>query len=128
MNGTVLYVEDNHDNVHLVQLLLKKRRPTVTLVVAANGTEGLRLARQTVPSFILLDRRLPDMLGNEVLRQLKAVPATATIPVVMLSGDSGGEADELLRLGADEFLTKPFEINQLLVIVDRYCDPPAADR
>jgi two-component system, cell cycle response regulator DivK len=121
MNNTVLYIEDNEDNIRLVERLLTKRRPGITLVVATNGQDGLRLARDTTPDLILLDRRLPDMLGNEVLSGLKAETGTAAIPVVVLSGDSAADqAAETLRLGAVDFLPKPFEFQQLLTIIDRF--------
>jgi CheY-like chemotaxis protein len=121
MTNTVLYVEDNDDNVRLVERLLNKRRPDIVLIVATSGLDGVRLAQHATPNLILLDRRLPDMLGDDVLRQLKATTATATIPVVMLSGDSGADrAAETLRLGAADFLSKPFELHQLLTIIDRF--------
>jgi CheY-like chemotaxis protein len=121
MNDTVLYVEDNDDNIVLVERILR-RRPEVELEVAKTGAEGLRLARDTAPNLILLDRRLPDMLGTEVLRQLKAAADTSAIPVVVLSGDSAADhADEVLHLGASEFLPKPFELSQFLAMIDRFC-------
>ena len=118
---TVLYVEDNDNNIRLVERLLR-RRPHIALVIAVNGTEGLRTARDALPTLILLDRRLPDMLGSEVLRQLKTSTATAAIPVVVISGDSGGaEAAEILRLGAEQFLAKPYDLHEFLAMVDRFC-------
>jgi CheY-like chemotaxis protein len=121
MTHTVLYVEDNEDNIMLVERILR-RRPEVGLEVAKTGAEGLRLAQDTAPDLILLDRRLPDMLGPEVLRQLKQAPDTSAIPVVVLSGDSAADhADEVLDLGASEFLPKPFELSQFLAMIDRFC-------
>jgi CheY-like chemotaxis protein len=128
MNNTVLYVEDNEDNIRLVERLLNRRRPGIALIVATNGQDGLRMAEDATPSLILLDRRLPDMLGNEVLRRLKAATGTAAIPVVMLSGDSAEEqAAETLRLGAVDFLPKPFEFAQLLTVIDRFSDQEPLD-
>jgi CheY-like chemotaxis protein len=124
MTQTVLYVEDNADNVYLVQTILK-RRPHLTLAVARNGRQGIKLAQESVPSLILLDRRLPDMLGEDVLSELKAADATAAIPVVMLSGDDPADhAATLAARGATEFLTKPFPIDRFLAILDRLCAAP----
>jgi len=121
MTNTVLYVEDNDTNIALVERILR-RRPGIELVTATTGDRGLQIAQAIEPSLILLDRRLPDMLGNEVLRRLKASDRSAAIPVVVLSGDSASEqATEILELGADEFLAKPFDVLQLLAIVDRFC-------
>jgi CheY-like chemotaxis protein len=117
----VLYVEDNPTNVQLVTRLLDQR-PEVDLVCTSTGEEGLRLAEAAQPALILLDRRLPDMSGEQVLQALKEVPATAAIPVVVISGDSGDDVvNELLGLGASDFLAKPFDMRQLLSVVDRFC-------
>jgi CheY-like chemotaxis protein len=121
MIHTVLYVEDSDVNVFLVEHILQER-PDVQLLAAPTAGEGLRLAEAHQPAVILLDRRLPDMNGGQLLRQLKASSTTAAIPVVMISGDSGMDmVDEFLALGASDFLEKPFKIDQLLSIVDRFC-------
>jgi CheY-like chemotaxis protein len=128
MTNTVLYVEDNDDNIRLVQRLLAKRRPDLTLIVAIDGEAGIQAARDSIPGLILLDRRLPDMLGDEVLRRLKAEAGTAAIPVVVLSGDSASEvAAETRNLGAADFLGKPFEFHELLTIIDRFSGPKPTD-
>jgi CheY-like chemotaxis protein len=121
MNDIVLYIDDNQDNILLVQRLLKRARPDVHLHTAMTGADGLRAATDIQPGLILLDNRLPDTSGEQVLRQLAASPATAAIPVIMLSGDSGQlTVNELLAAGAADFLPKPFDIHQLLAIIDRY--------
>jgi CheY-like chemotaxis protein len=121
MTDTVLYVEDNDLNIHLVARILQ-RRINIELVVATCGHQGLQRAHHAMPRLILLDRRLPDILGDEVLRQLKTSAITATIPVVMLSGDTDNDhTTELTRLGAAAFLPKPFDVHQLLASVDKFC-------
>jgi CheY-like chemotaxis protein len=117
----VLYVEDNATNVQLVERILDER-PGIQLLAAGTAAEGLRLAEAEKPALILLDRRLPDMAGEQVLRRLKESPSTAAIPVVVISGDSGRHAaDELLDLGASAFLAKPFDVEELLSVIDRFC-------
>ena len=119
MTRTVLYIEDDADNVFLVRHILK-RRPDLELAVARNGGEGLRLAREQLPAVILLDRRLPDMLGEDVLAQLKSADSTAAIPVVMLSGDDPADhAAAVMAGGAADFLAKPFPVERFLALVDR---------
>jgi CheY-like chemotaxis protein len=121
MTDTVLYVEDNDDNVRLVERILK-RRPHIDLVVARGGAEGVRVAQQAAPRVVLLDRRLPDVPGTEVLRRLKADGLTAGVPVVVLSGDSAADAErEVRELGAAGFMAKPFDIAELLRMIDQYC-------
>lgn len=118
---SVLYVEDDKTNIRLIERILRLR-PGVDLVVATGGQAGIDLAVDCAPSLILLDRRLPDILGDEVLRRLKASTSTSGIPVIMFSGDSGREhVDEFLRLGAAGFLAKPISVADFLGVVDRYC-------
>jgi two-component system, cell cycle response regulator DivK len=120
MTDVVLYIEDNADNIRLVQRLLR-RRGEIELQTAATGREGVQSAVDLQPRLILLDNRLPDAAGKDVLRQLRASEATAAIPVVIVSGDSGGQiADELLAEGAAGFLAKPFDIHQFLAMIDSY--------
>ena len=121
MNGTVLYIDDSQDNILVVQRLLRRARPDIRLYTASTGGDGIQAAADTGPALILLDNRLPDTNGEQVLRKLTADPATAAIPVIILSGDSGRQTvRELLAAGAADFLAKPFDIHQLLTLIERY--------
>jgi CheY-like chemotaxis protein len=93
VNHVMLYIEDDDNNISLMKALLK-RRPQIELLVATNGRDGIRAAIDSQPALILLDNRLPDATGSEILAELAAAPATAAIPVVILSSD----ADELIAL------------------------------
>jgi CheY-like chemotaxis protein len=119
MNHAMLYIEDNEDNIALVEALLK-RRPHIELHVAMNGRDGVQTAIGKRPGLILLDNRFPGTTGGEILRELASAPATARIPVVVLSSDSGEIIDELLASGAAEAVPKPFDIHQFMAIIDRY--------
>jgi CheY-like chemotaxis protein len=127
VNHALLYIEDDESNIALVEAVLR-RRPHIELHVARNGRDGVRAATGTRPGLILLDNRLPDATGREILRELTSTPATARIPVVVLSSDSGDLIDELLAHGATESVPKPFDINQFMSIIDRYLpgDPELA--
>jgi CheY-like chemotaxis protein len=121
MNGIVLYIDDDEDNIFLLRRLFERKRPDIDLRTAMTGHDGVRVAIDDQPALILLDNRLPDASGEQVLRRLAAAPATAAIPIVILSGDSNpATVDELLAAGAADFLGKPFEAHQLLAIIDRY--------
>ena len=121
MNGVMLYIDDSEDNVFLLQRLFKRKYPGIQLHTAMTGRDGIRAAIDGQPALILLDNRLPDVNGQQVMRQLAATPATAAIPVVILSGDSDpATIDELLAAGAADFLVKPFDVHQLLAIIGRY--------
>ena len=111
---TVVYIEDNLSNLRLIERLLEDV-PDVRLIPAMQGTLGVNLARQHLPDLILLDLHLPDMNGREVLEHLKRDPATASIPVVVLSADASPSEIERLRLaGAASYLTKPLDVHALL--------------
>ena len=126
MTDVVLYIEDNPDNIRLVQRLLSRRADT-ELQVAATGRDGVRAAVDRRPGLILLDNRLPDATGSEVLRQLGAAEATAAIPVVVVTGDSSDQtAAELKACGAAGFLAKPFDMHQLLRLIEQHLAGPAS--
>ena len=117
-NRTVLYIDDSADNIRLVERVLK-RRPDIDLRTAMTGRDGVKAATDDKPALILLDNRLPDANGLQVLRELAAAPATAAIPVIILSGDSARQTiDDLLGAGAVDFLVKPLDIHQLLTVIE----------
>ncbi len=119
MNHALLYIEDDEQNIALVKAVLR-RRPEIELHVAMNGRDGVSAAIDLRPALILLDNRLPDTTGREILKELASSSATATIPVVVLSGDSDEIINELLANGATESVAKPFSVRQFIGIMDRY--------
>src|SRR2546423_4440865 len=114
----VLYIEDDPVNFTLVERILEFR-PALKLMHARSGESGVEMATINHPKLILLDLNLPDMHGSEVLRQLQQEPATATVPVVVLSADATpSQIERLLSAGARNYLTKPFDIDPFLAVVD----------
>jgi CheY-like chemotaxis protein len=114
----VLYIEDDPVNFTLVERILEFR-PALKLMHARTGESGVELALSTQPKLVLLDLNLPDMHGSEVLRQLQREPAAAKIPVVVLSADATpSQIERLLTAGARNYLTKPFDIDPFLAVVD----------
>jgi signal transduction histidine kinase/ActR/RegA family two-component response regulator len=110
----ILYIEDNMANVRLVEQVFK-RRDDVDVIAAMQGRLGVALAREHLPVLILLDLHMPDINGDEVLRQLREDPATASIPVVIVSADAtAGQIERLLAAGATGYLTKPLDLQELL--------------
>jgi signal transduction histidine kinase/ActR/RegA family two-component response regulator len=119
----VLYIEDNPSNLYLVERILD-RRNDIDLMAAGQARLGLDLAEQHQPSLVLLDLHLPDLDGLQVLAQLRANPATAAIPVIVLSADATpSQIDRLLDAGAKAYLTKPLDVEQLLQAVDEVLAP-----
>jgi CheY-like chemotaxis protein len=116
--GTVLYIEDNPANLRLMERIIGQRGD-MRLFTATTGRGGLEVARRARPDVVLLDLHLPDMDGAEVLRHLKADPATAEVSVVMVSADATAEQIErLLEGGAEDYLTKPFDLARLFELLD----------
>ena len=82
--------------------------------LAKDGPQGLRLARQTKPAFILLDWMMAEMDGLEVLAELKYGKKTQAMPVFMLTGRGKiGDLDQAFELGVDDYITKPSDLMQL---------------
>ncbi|MDL1912730.1 PAS domain S-box protein [Chloroflexi bacterium CFX6] len=122
--GVVLYVEDNLANVNLVEAIME-RLPGVKLITAMQGRIALSLAKEHQPDLVLLDLHLPDIHGAEVLRRLKAEPATRHIPVVVISADAmPSKAEELRDLGARDYLTKPIDVKEFLKVVEEHLGAP----
>ncbi|MEP6619173.1 MAG: MHYT domain-containing protein [bacterium] len=116
---TILYVEDNLSNLTLMQRILE-RREDIELITAMQGSLALDLARLHRPDLVLLDLHLPDIPGEEVLRQLRQAPDCRDIPVVVLSADATpAKVEKLLAAGAHEYVTKPLEVKQFITILDQ---------
>jgi signal transduction histidine kinase len=115
---TVLYIEDNLANLRLVEDILGAD-PEVKLLPAMLGKLGLELAYRHQPALILLDLNLPDIDGKRVLRRLKDDARTSDTPVVVLSADATrGQVRSLLELGAEAYLTKPFDVREFRRTLD----------
>jgi len=116
----LLYVEDDLVNFTLVERILEYR-PDVKLMHASYGRLGVELAETCRPKLVLLDLNLPDMHGSDVLKALQQNPATAEIPVVILSANATpSQIERLLTAGAKNYLTKPFDIDPFLAVIDEF--------
>ncbi len=115
---TILVVDDTPANIHILINILSADYRTK---IATNGEAALKLAeKQPLPDLILLDVLMPGMDGFEVCRQLKKNAATASIPVLFVTGTAEQEdVAKGLSLGAEGFLTKPLDPAQLIEAVGR---------
>ena len=111
MNRKVLIVDDERSIVDILRYNLEKN--DMTAVCAYDGAEGLRLARECDPDVILLDVMLPEMDGFEVCRTLRA--EGNNVPIIMITAREE-ETDKVfgLELGADDYISKPFSMRELL--------------
>ena len=121
IKGTVLVVEDTHENIKLLTEVLKTEGYTVHTV--DNGDLALASVVTNSPDLILLDICSPGMDGLDVLRRLKAQPESQNIPVIFLCAvTNGDEQVEGLRLGAVDFISKPFKREELLARVHTHIE------
>ena len=115
----VLHIEDNAASFQLVQEIFQEM-PEINLHRADCGRAGLSAVQTRIPQLILLDLDLPDIHGSEVLLTLQKEPATARIPVIVISADATpSRIERMLAAGARNYLTKPFDIPRLLIMVEK---------
>jgi PAS domain S-box-containing protein len=116
---TVLYIEDNVVNQLLMEGMLSMR-PGLRLLVAGLPETGLVMALQARPDLVLLDIQLPGIDGFEVLRRLRAQPATRDVPVVAVSANAmQSDLEAAEAAGFADYVTKPLDLARLLSVVDR---------
>ena len=109
---TVLVADDDEDILQLVSFRLE--RAGYTVVTAADGQQALAAARQHQPDLAVLDVMMPGLNGYEVTRQLRADPATAAIPVILLTARvQEADVSRGFEAGADDYLRKPFSPQEL---------------
>lgn len=114
----VLVADDNEDIRDLLATRLSSRGFTV--ITAADGQAALDAAMERLPAIAILDWVMPVIQGHELCVKFKSDPRTASMPVVMLTA-RGEEGDRLLGLdlGADDYIVKPFDIDQLVASINR---------
>jgi two-component system alkaline phosphatase synthesis response regulator PhoP len=113
MGDTILIVDDSEDIALISARMLSSRGFAV--ITASDGQEALAIVARQRPSCILLDVMMPRMSGLEVLKALKADPATANVPVIMVTAKTTD--DDVLhgyQEGADYYITKPFTADELV--------------
>jgi len=123
----VLCVDDNPVNLRLLSEMLADTG--YTLLMARSGARALDVARRRAPTLVLLDIKMPEMDGFEVCRRLKADPATAGAAVIFLSAlrDAGSKVRGL-EVGAVDFVSKPFEVDEVLARVRTHLRLKALER
>ncbi len=111
----ILHVEDNATQRELMQRLLEMELQDCQVKFANNGIDGLACAESWQPDVILMDLRMPGMDGFEAIAALRAMPATANIPIIAISAwanvKNGARA---LALGANQCIVKPFDPDEVM--------------
>lgn len=117
----ILVIDDDQEMLQMLTLMLKHEDYQVS--VAADGFQGLKIARNQRPDLVLLDLMLPGIDGFEVCSRLRKEPATATVPVLIVSAKSQ-PTDRLTgaKVGANGYLTKPYQRKELMARVRGFLD------
>lgn len=114
--ASVLHIEDDPKNRLLVRKLLEKAGHEV--VDAEGGLEGIRLAEHCDPDLVLVDIRIPDLDGYEVILRLRGIPSLARVPIVAITAE--GDRDTSLAVGADGFIGKPIQARRFAKTIDKF--------
>lgn len=111
-NGRILIVEDDFDISNMLRIYFSGQGYEVQ--VAPRGSDALTMTRKQLPHLIVLDIMLPDMNGYDVCRELRTTTRTSHIPIIFLTQkDERSDKIQGLELGADDYVTKPFDIEEL---------------
>ena len=115
----ILIVDDEQDIVESLKFVLETY--DYTCYCAYNGEDGLKLAREIIPDLIILDVMMPRINGYKISRLLKFDSKYKNIPILMITARSQ-EEDKLIgeETGADEYITKPFDLDDVLKQVEKY--------
>ncbi len=117
MSGTILIIEDDEETRNLLSRAL--RRAGHTVFTAADCTAGLDILLRVKPAVVLLDLILPDMPGDWICASIRANPAVAQTHVIMVTGlDTTEQRIAGFELGADDYITKPFDLRELMLRVE----------
>jgi len=119
---TLLYIEDNPDNLHLVEAIINQYK-NLHLLSAPNALIGYDLATSKKPDLILMDINLPGMNGLQAMKRLRNTPETRMIPIIALTSNSTQQDIEAgLGAGFDGYLTKPIKVSELMKTIDQTLD------
>lgn len=118
----ILIVEDEPDNREIMRTVVEDLLGQRALL-AGDGETALALVRETNPSVVLMDLMMPILDGFEAIRRLKADPATAHIPVIAVTAlGRSTDRQRALDIGADEYLSKPFDLDVLAKVLRRFLE------
>lgn len=119
MRKTILYIEDNEQNLYLITFILEKHGYLVH--AARDGQEGIDAAAELLPDLILLDIQLPRMDGYTVARHLRSNPALADIPIMAVTSYAmAGDRDKALAAGCNGYIEKPIDPDTFLQQMEQH--------
>lgn len=117
IKGTVLYIEDNHINMRLMESVFSTQ--DATLLTAKNAEEGLALFQSELPDLILMDINLPGLSGSEALQKIRGMKGIGRTPVIAITAAAmSDDKKKGKEAGFDAYMTKPFNIHKLLSTIE----------
>jgi CheY-like chemotaxis protein len=119
----ILVIEDNDDNMELITFILEANN--YQTLKAATGQEGVTLALQERPDFIILDIQLPDIMGTDVLKMIRSSEIGDSIPIIaMTSYAMAGDREKLLAAGCDGYIEKPIDPATVMTQIEKVLGGP----
>lgn len=114
----ILLAEDNEANISTISSYLKAKG--YRILVAKNGQEAIALAQAAQPDLILMDIQMPQMDGLSAIQQLRQTPGSAHLPIIALTALAmNGDRERCLAAGANEYLSKPVKLSQLVILIQQ---------
>ena len=121
MSKVILLAEDDEDNRDLVRFVLMRSKMDIEVIVAENGEEALRLAKERMPNLILMDMQMPVMDGWTAVPLLKADEKTREIPVIAFTAQARPEDRVKTReIGCIDHFSKPMDPEELLGLIQKF--------
>lgn len=114
----ILFVDDEPDVMRVA--VFRLRRAGYKVMTAVNGVDALAQVKKFKPNLVFLDVRLPRLSGEEACRRIKGDPASGRIPVILFTASLRDLEKKVKEACADDYLTKPFETDQLFEKVEKY--------
>lgn len=119
----ILVIEDNDNNMELITFILEANN--YQTLKAATGQEGVTLALQERPDFIILDIQLPDIMGTDVLKMIRSSEIGDSIPIIaMTSYAMAGDREKLLAAGCDGYIEKPIDPATVMTQIEKVLGGP----
>ncbi|MFA5161068.1 MAG: response regulator [Elusimicrobiales bacterium] len=124
MAKKILIIEDNDRNRIILRDILLCQKYEV--LEAAAGREGIEIARREKPDLILLDIQMPGLDGYDTGKLLKSFPETKSIPLVAVTSYAmEGDKSKILASGIDDYISKPYDVNDMVALVKSKVNPDA---
>lgn len=114
----ILVVDDDQTILDIVGVILTEKG--YRIIQAMDGEEGIAMAESNMPAIVILDRKMPGLDGNDVIKALKGNPETNAIPIIMMTGvNTITDVMESISLGARDYIVKPFEPSDFVMRVEK---------